>query len=113
MFKRFSLHLAFITIAIFLTLLTPWFREIDVFKNKKADLVNIMCGWPLNFINQNLSRFDPPFSYKVRCSFFSLENPTKHNWYYFAIDVLFFYVILISSFYIMAKFIRIAKRGRI
>ena len=104
MLKRLSFHLVFITIAIFLTLLTPWFREVDVFKSKKADLVSVPCGWPFAFINQNLSGYDPPYSYKVRCSFISLENPTKYYWQYFIVDVAFFYVILISLLYIVSKF---------
>ena len=104
MLQRLSFHLFLVAIAIFLTLLTPWIREVDVFKSEKVDLVNVTCGWPLNFITQNLSRYDPPYSYKMRCSFISLEDPTKYNWYYFAINVAFFYVILISFFYITSKF---------
>ncbi|MBU3979252.1 hypothetical protein KJ980_00575 [Patescibacteria group bacterium] len=78
MLKRFCFQLLFVGFAILFTLSSPWFKEVDVYKTSKSDLTSIQCGWPAIFMKQNLSRYDPPASYKARCSFFSYENPSKY-----------------------------------
>lgn len=111
MLKRFCFQLLLVGFAIFFTLSGTWLKQIDVYKTSKSDLASIKCGWPVIFMEQNLSRYDPPASYKVRCSFFSLENPTKYYWQYFVINIIFFYFLILLLFMVSRNFGRFKRKA--
>ena len=92
--KKFLLHTLFLVLACIMTLSTA-FRDVEVFS--KADLSAVSCGWPLQFIVQDQSRYDPPYPWTVRCGLpFSLEDPIRFfHWPQFIIDVLAFYAFIV------------------
>lgn len=87
-----------IAVSIAVVFVTPFLKVVDVYNTPKEELKSVNCGWPISFMAQDLSNYDPPSSYKLRCSPISLERPTEYKWGYFGVDVvvLFFVFFVIS-----------------
>mgnify|MGYP007064146920 CR=1 FL=1 len=54
-----------------------------------ADRASVQLGWPLNYISQDQSRFEPPYPYDMGWAW---EVPTQYNVWNMGVNWLFFVV---------------------
>lgn len=98
--KKIFIQVFFILLS-FLATIVSTYPKVEI--TKHSDLEHLSCGWPLKFIVNDDSLYDPPMPWKATCGFlrgpYGQGSTKEFNWQYFIIDTAFFYVILLAIYY--------------
>lgn len=75
-----------------------------------ADLMSVKLGWPLAYVSQNQSRFEPPYPYDAGWQW---EVLTEYNWGTMSINLLFFFACTYGVHRAISKLlVKCLKSGR-
>lgn len=98
MLKKFFLQCLFFTLAAVVVLLIATYTKVEVFNER--DLSGVSCGWPLNFMTQNLNFYEPPFPSTFICleGFPYHARPTFYR-EPFLVNVILFYGVINILFF--------------
>ncbi len=68
--------------------------------NSKTELLNVDCGFPFPFLSGNLSKYDPPYPYRMYCTQGTWgEVSLQINFLHFILSYLFFLISVLAIFY--------------